>query len=77
VPRFQLRSRLTQTLNVDFRLFTTEINRIATGEIRMEEATGWGSLSYIFWLAQRRPPFRQMTVGRLLAVIRVTVAEFS
>jgi hypothetical protein len=32
---------LTQTLNVDFRLFAIEIKWIATGEIQMEEATGW------------------------------------
>jgi hypothetical protein len=68
---------MSRRLEADFRLFAIEIKWIATGEIRMEEATSWGSLSYIFRLAQRRPPFRQMTVGRLLAVIRVTVAEFS
>jgi hypothetical protein len=76
VLRFELRSRPTQTLNVDFRLLTTEINGIAAGEIRMEEATGWGSLSYICRPAQRRPPRRQMTVGRLLAAIHLTVAAF-
>jgi hypothetical protein len=61
VRRFQLRSRLTQTLTVAFRLSTTEINWIAKGEIRMEEATSWGSLSYIYRHSQRRPPFRQMS----------------
>jgi hypothetical protein len=77
MPFFKLRSRLTQTLDVDFRLFTAETNWIATDEIRIEEATNWGSLSYICRPAQRRPFLRQLTVGRLLAVIRLTVAEFS
>jgi hypothetical protein len=54
VPRFHLRFQLTQRLNVGFRVFTTEINWIAKGEMK-RPPVGAASVTFVGMLSAGHP----------------------